>query len=60
MTSDTKLNNGKTELHTYIKCDECGLSVRASKHTPELCAEAPWESHLEKEAEKTKHSERKA
>jgi len=25
------------ELHTYIKCEECGYDVRASRHTPEEC-----------------------
>jgi len=25
------------ELHTYIKCEKCGHSVRASRHTPEEC-----------------------
>jgi len=27
------------ELHTYIKCEKCGESVRASRHTPEECKE---------------------
>lgn len=46
-----------TELHTYIKCDDCGLSVRTSKHTPEECAEAQWEATLQEEADQnTKHS----
>jgi hypothetical protein len=25
------------ELHTYIKCEKCKQSVRASRHTQEEC-----------------------
>lgn len=25
------------DLHTYIKCEKCKQSVRASRHTPEEC-----------------------